>query len=161
MRWCPRLTHRRRGSLRTSRRSRRTFTGSPRRQRRTCASCSTATTHCPVWCCGLLASSRRKTTMNRGVPHLPTRTSRRTSFRSEDLCQLFHRNDALPCVVLRTSRFFPEEDDDESRRAAFADENLKANEFQIGRPVPVVPPQRRTALCGVADFSLLPGGRRR
>jgi nucleoside-diphosphate-sugar epimerase len=36
-------------------------------------------------------------------------------------------------VVLRTSRFFPEEDDDESRRAAFADDNLKANEFLYRR----------------------------
>jgi UDP-glucose 4-epimerase len=52
---------------------------------------------------------------------------------AEDLCQLFHRNEALPCVVLRTSRFFPEEDDDESRRAAFAADNLKANEFLYRR----------------------------
>jgi nucleoside-diphosphate-sugar epimerase len=56
-----------------------------------------------------------------------------TKAAAEDLCQLFHRNEALPCVVLRTSRFFPEEDDDESRRAAFANDNLKANEFLYRR----------------------------
>ena len=36
-------------------------------------------------------------------------------------------------MVLRTSRFFPEEDDDPEARAAFADANLKANEFLFRR----------------------------
>jgi nucleoside-diphosphate-sugar epimerase len=48
---------------------------------------------------------------------------------AEDLCQLFHRNQGLSCIVLRTSRFFPEEDDDKSVRDAYADANVKANEF--------------------------------
>jgi nucleoside-diphosphate-sugar epimerase len=48
---------------------------------------------------------------------------------AEDLCQLFARNHALPAIVLRTSRFFPEADDDRSAREAYADANLKANEF--------------------------------
>jgi UDP-glucose 4-epimerase len=52
-----------------------------------------------------------------------------TKVAAEDLCQLFHRNHGLPCIVLRTSRFFPEEDDVPERRAAFSDANLKANEF--------------------------------
>ena len=30
-----------------------------------------------------------------------------TKAAAEDLCQLFHRNEGLACVVLRTSRFFP------------------------------------------------------
>ena len=34
-----------------------------------------------------------------------------TKVAAEDLCQLFHRNQRLPCLVLRTSRFFPEQDD--------------------------------------------------
>jgi nucleoside-diphosphate-sugar epimerase len=42
---------------------------------------------------------------------------------------LFQRNHGLPVVVLRTSRFFPEADDDKTAREAFADENLKANEY--------------------------------
>lgn len=52
-----------------------------------------------------------------------------TKAAAEDLCQLFHRNQGLACIVLRTSRFFPEEDDDKSVRAAFADDNIKVNEF--------------------------------
>jgi UDP-glucose 4-epimerase len=52
-----------------------------------------------------------------------------TKTAAEDLCQLFHRNQKLPCIVLRTSRFFPEEDDNPKVRARFADANIKANEF--------------------------------
>ncbi len=56
-----------------------------------------------------------------------------TKTAAEDLCQLFHRQFGLPCLVLRTSRFFPEEDDSRAAREAFADENLKANEFLFRR----------------------------
>lgn len=56
-----------------------------------------------------------------------------TKAAAEDLCQLFYRNQGLPCIVLRTSRFFPEEDDNRSVRNAFADDNLKANEFLFRR----------------------------
>jgi nucleoside-diphosphate-sugar epimerase len=56
-----------------------------------------------------------------------------TKAAAEDLCQLFNRNQRLPVVVLRTSRFFPEEDDSKSMRDAFADENLKANEYLYRR----------------------------
>ena len=56
-----------------------------------------------------------------------------TKAAAEDLCQLFHRNEGLSCIVLRTSRFFPEEDDSEAMRDAYADENLKANEFLYRR----------------------------
>ncbi|TWH99459.1 nucleoside-diphosphate-sugar epimerase [Luteimonas cucumeris] len=52
---------------------------------------------------------------------------------AEDLCQLFHRNQRLPCVVLRTSRFFPEPDDSPVRRDSYADGNLKTNEFLYRR----------------------------
>ena len=52
-----------------------------------------------------------------------------TKAAAEDLCQLFHRNQRLPCIVLRTSRFFPEEDDDRLVRDAYADDNAKANEY--------------------------------
>ena len=56
-----------------------------------------------------------------------------TKMAAEDLCRLFHRKRALNCIVLRTSRFFPEEDDDESKREAYDDGNLKANEFLFRR----------------------------
>lgn len=52
-----------------------------------------------------------------------------TKAAAEDLCQLFFRNNGLACIVLRTSRFFPEEDDHKDARDAFADENLKTNEY--------------------------------
>jgi nucleoside-diphosphate-sugar epimerase len=56
-----------------------------------------------------------------------------TKVAAEDLCQLFHRDHKLPCLVLRTSRFFPEEDDAAERRAAFEEANLKTNEFLYRR----------------------------
>jgi nucleoside-diphosphate-sugar epimerase len=52
---------------------------------------------------------------------------------AEDLCQVFHRNAGLACMVLRTSRFFPEEDDDRAVREAYADANVKANEYLFRR----------------------------
>ena len=56
-----------------------------------------------------------------------------TKTAAEDLCQLFARNERLDSIVLRTSRFFPEADDDPEARAALADDNLKANEFLYRR----------------------------
>ncbi len=56
-----------------------------------------------------------------------------TKVAAEDLCKLFHRDQKLPCLVLRTSRFFPEGDDVPEKRAAFDDANLKANEFLYRR----------------------------
>jgi nucleoside-diphosphate-sugar epimerase len=56
-----------------------------------------------------------------------------TKAAAEDLCRLFHRQHGLNCLVLRTSRFFPEEDDDPARRAQFSDANIKANEYLYRR----------------------------
>jgi UDP-glucose 4-epimerase len=56
-----------------------------------------------------------------------------TKLAAENLCQLFQRKTSLPCVVLRTARFFPEDDDDESARLAYAGDNLKVNEFLYRR----------------------------
>jgi UDP-glucose 4-epimerase len=56
-----------------------------------------------------------------------------TKAAAEDLCQLFHRNQELACLVLRTSRFFPEEDDNREIREAFSDQNLKVNEYLYRR----------------------------
>ena len=44
-----------------------------------------------------------------------------------------HRLHGLPCIVLRTSRFFPEDDDLPERRDAHVDENLKLNELLYRR----------------------------
>jgi len=56
-----------------------------------------------------------------------------TKVAAEDLCHLFHRNQQLPCLILRTSRFFPEEDDNRQTREAYEDSNVKANEFLYRR----------------------------
>ena len=52
---------------------------------------------------------------------------------AEDLCELAHIEHGLPVIVLRTSRFFPESDDDDVMRAAYADANIKANEYLYRR----------------------------
>ncbi len=52
-----------------------------------------------------------------------------TKVAAEDLCELFHRDHRVPCVILRTSRFFPEADDNPAMRDAYADGNLKQNEL--------------------------------
>lgn len=56
-----------------------------------------------------------------------------TKTAAEDLCRLVHQDRGLPCVVLRTSRFFPEEDDRQEVRAAYPGENAKVNEYLYRR----------------------------
>ena len=56
-----------------------------------------------------------------------------TKAAAEDLCQIFNRNNGLACIVLRTSRFFPEEDDDRTMRETYADDNVKVNEYLYRR----------------------------
>jgi UDP-glucose 4-epimerase len=56
-----------------------------------------------------------------------------TKTAAEDLCELVHLEQGLPCLVLRTSRFFPEGDDRDDVRAAYADANLKVNELLYRR----------------------------
>jgi UDP-glucose 4-epimerase len=56
-----------------------------------------------------------------------------TKTAAEDLCELFHRGRQLPLLILRTSRFFPEEDDARETREAYEDGNVKANEFLYRR----------------------------
>jgi len=56
-----------------------------------------------------------------------------TKVAAESLCELIQHKTGLPCLVLRTSRFFPEEDDDRSVRLSFDDANLKVNELLYRR----------------------------
>jgi UDP-glucose 4-epimerase len=56
-----------------------------------------------------------------------------TKHAAENLCELFHRKFNLACLILRTSRFFPEQDDNREMRQLFDDGNLKANEFLYRR----------------------------
>jgi UDP-glucose 4-epimerase len=68
-----------------------------------------------------------------------------TKTAAEDLCELFHRLHGLACLVLRTSRFFPEVDDNSEVRDAYEDANVKANEYL----------HRRVELQDVVDAHLL------
>jgi UDP-glucose 4-epimerase len=68
-----------------------------------------------------------------------------TKTAAEDLCELVHAEHGLPVIVLRTSRFFPEGDDDEEVRAAYDNANVKANELLY----------RRVDVADVADAHLL------
>jgi UDP-glucose 4-epimerase len=52
---------------------------------------------------------------------------------AEDLCELVHRDHRLPCLILRTSRFFPEPDDHDEVRASYDDVNVKVNELLYRR----------------------------
>jgi UDP-glucose 4-epimerase len=72
-----------------------------------------------------------------------------TKIAAEDLCELAHREDGLPVIVLRTSRFFPEGDDRDDVRAAYPDDNLKVNEFLY----------RRADIADVVDAHLLAAAR--
>jgi UDP-glucose 4-epimerase len=56
-----------------------------------------------------------------------------TKTSAETLCELFSREHNLPCLILKTSRFFPEEDDNDEMRAMYQDDNSKANEFLYRR----------------------------
>ncbi len=68
-----------------------------------------------------------------------------TKIAAEQLCELFHRREGLPCVVLRTSRFFPEHDDNPTVRDAYDDANVKCNEYLY----------RRVDIADVVDAHLL------
>jgi UDP-glucose 4-epimerase len=56
-----------------------------------------------------------------------------TKTAAEDLCELFSRDRRLACVVLRTSRFFPEPDDSDEIRRSYDDLNTKVNELLYRR----------------------------
>jgi UDP-glucose 4-epimerase len=56
-----------------------------------------------------------------------------TKVAAEDLCELVARDNGLPCLILRTSRFFPEQDDSEQVRSGYADANVKVNELLYRR----------------------------
>lgn len=64
---------------------------------------------------------------------------------AEDLCQLFHHEHDLPTVILRTSRFFPEPDDNPEIRDRHETRNTQANELLY----------RRADIVDVVDAHLL------
>jgi nucleoside-diphosphate-sugar epimerase len=56
-----------------------------------------------------------------------------TKTAAEDLCELVHAEHGLPVIILRTSRFFPEGDDNDEVRSVYPDGNVKANEYLYRR----------------------------
>ncbi len=56
-----------------------------------------------------------------------------TKTAAEDTCELIARDHGLPCLILRTSRFFPEPDDRDDVRSVYDDLNLKVNELLYRR----------------------------
>ncbi|HXB25078.1 MAG TPA: NAD(P)-dependent oxidoreductase [Gemmatimonadaceae bacterium] len=67
------------------------------------------------------------------MPPAPKNIYGVTKRAAEDLCELFHRRERLPCLILRTSRFFPEADDDRAVREVYEDDNVKVNEYLYRR----------------------------
>jgi UDP-glucose 4-epimerase len=66
------------------------------------------------------------------TPLLPRNIYGVTKLSAEHLCRLFHELHGLPIIVLRTSRFFPEEDDT-AHEIAQSEPNTKANELLFRR----------------------------
>lgn len=64
---------------------------------------------------------------------------------AEGLCELFARKHRLPTIVLRTSRFFPEADDDPHIRDAYEPANAQANELL----------NRRADIADIVDAHIL------
>jgi UDP-glucose 4-epimerase len=67
------------------------------------------------------------------LPPVPKNIYGTTKLMAENLCELFFRERGLPVVVLRTSRFFPEDDDDPAMRSAYPLDNAQANELLYRR----------------------------
>jgi UDP-glucose 4-epimerase len=66
------------------------------------------------------------------TPLLPRNIYGVTKLSAEHLCRLFHELHGLPVIILRTSRFFPEEDD-MAHLIVQSEPNTKANEFLFRR----------------------------
>ena len=89
------------------------------------------------------------------VAPVPRNVYGATKTAAEDLCELVHRDHGLPCLILRTSRFFPEADDRDDVRASYEDANLKVNELLYRRVdlEDVVGARVSAALCALTTSS--------
>jgi len=68
-----------------------------------------------------------------------------TKAAAESVCEMVHRRDGLPVLVLRTARFFPEPDDDPAIRSSYSLANVQVNELLY----------RRADIADVVDAHLL------
>lgn len=67
------------------------------------------------------------------VVPLPKNIYSVTKLAAESLCELFHRKSGLPVLILRTSRFFPEDDDNAETRRLYDTPNVQALELLYRR----------------------------
>jgi UDP-glucose 4-epimerase len=82
---------------------------------------------------GLSAGAEQAMWINEEMqPLLPRNIYGVTKLAAEHLCRMFHELHKLPVIILRTSRFFPE-DDDMSHTISQSEENTKMNELLFRR----------------------------
>ncbi|WP_213948962.1 NAD(P)-dependent oxidoreductase [Luteibacter sp. dw_328] len=73
------------------------------------------------------------TWIDEDVVPIPKNIYGATKIAAEGMCELVARNDGLAVIVLRTSRFFPEDDDNAGVRAEYGTLNMQANELLYRR----------------------------
>jgi UDP-glucose 4-epimerase len=71
--------------------------------------------------------------INEDVVPIPKNIYGATKLAAENLCELVHRTHSVSCLILRTSRFFPDIDDSKETRDAYDDTNVKVNELLYRR----------------------------
>jgi UDP-glucose 4-epimerase len=82
-----------------------------------------------------------------------------TKTTAEGFCELFARKSNMSVIVLRTSRFFPESDDDPAIRSRYSLDNARANELlhrRVSSPTPsrrIFLPSKRRRRFGSPDTS--------
>jgi UDP-glucose 4-epimerase len=73
------------------------------------------------------------TWIDEDVVPIPKNIYGATKIAAEGMCELVARKDSLAVIVLRTSRFFPEDDDNAGVRAEYDALNMQANELLYRR----------------------------
>jgi UDP-glucose 4-epimerase len=91
------------------------------------------------------APNEPATWIDEQVTPLPKNIYGSSKLAAETLCELFHRSERLPLIMLRTSRFFPEADDNAAIRDKYETDNVQANELLY----------RRADIADIVDAHLL------
>ncbi len=82
---------------------------------------------------GMSAGAQQAMWINEDLqPLLPRNIYGVSKLAAENLCRMFHEQHQLPVIILRTSRFFPEEDD-MSHAISQSEDNTKLNELLFRR----------------------------
>jgi UDP-glucose 4-epimerase len=79
------------------------------------------------------ASGMPASWITEGVAPIPKNIYGATKLSAEHLCEIFAHQRKLPIIILRTSRFFPEEDDSSAIRNRFSRDNAQLNELLYRR----------------------------